>query len=118
MLIRANPSCHVMEHCRSDDCFCVRNSSRFRGWGGRREGYSVVKGYEDQGEGDEAPTIVADVVEFQVVRCEVELGWGTEPWIRSVLIGRFAVAGVSGKYEGARSTRKWENLQPATMTGS
>ena len=38
------------------------------------------QGQKDQGEGDEAPAVVADGVEFEVGGAEGGVGGGAEPW--------------------------------------
>lgn len=77
MLVRANSGGDVMKHCSSD------NSSRIRQRTAcfRRSGrwHRVGEADQDEGESNEAPAIVAHVVEFEIVGCEVGLGRWTEP---------------------------------------
>lgn len=47
-------------------------------WG---QGDGVGEGNEDQGEGDETPAVVADIVELEVVCGEVGLGGRSEPYV-------------------------------------
>jgi hypothetical protein len=49
------------------------------------EGHGVGEGDEDQGQCDKTPAVVADVIEFEVVGGEVELGRGAEPCDASVV---------------------------------
>lgn len=92
VLVSTNASCDVVEHSRGNNSLCVWKSSvapvglerlrcvgavdRFRGG---RQGNGIGERDEDQGEGDETPAIVADVVEFEVVRGKVGLRRRAEP---------------------------------------
>lgn len=90
MLIRANARSNVVENRRCHNGlgvgyageFCCGGPPGGPPGGGGGEGDGVCEGNEDQGEGYQAPAVVADVVEFEVVGGEVELGGGTEPcWL-------------------------------------
>lgn len=48
----------------------------FGSWG---YGDSVGERDKDQGERDEAPAVVADVVELEIVGCEIYLGGWAKP---------------------------------------
>ena len=83
VLVRADTSRNVVEHSGRNDSLCVRKSSivsvrlqrlgcigavdRFRCW---RQGNGVRERNEDQGKGDETPSVVADVVELEIVGLE------------------------------------------------
>lgn len=79
MLVRADASGNVMENCSGHDSFSIGYASQLRCRCGG-EGHGVGERYKYQGEGDEAPAVVADVVEFEVVGGEVELRRRAEPW--------------------------------------
>ena len=86
MLVRANARSNVVENRRCHNGLGVGYAGEFccggPPGGGGGEGNGVCEGNEDQGEGYQAPAVVADVVEFEVVGGEVELGGGTEPcWL-------------------------------------
>jgi hypothetical protein len=79
-LVCSDPRCYVMEHRRRRHTLCIRDARQFcRGRAAERHG--VCEGHEDEREGDETPAVVTDVVEFEVVWCEVELGGRSEPLI-------------------------------------
>jgi hypothetical protein len=69
----------MMEHGRSHHTLRIRDRRRLCG-GPVVEGHGVCERDQDQGECDEAPAVVADVVEFEVVGGEVELRGRSEPW--------------------------------------
>jgi len=76
MLIRPNPRRDVMKQRRSHHSLCVRDRASLRS---RRKWHSVCKGDEDEGEGNETPAVVANVVGLKVVGGEVQLRRGAEP---------------------------------------
>lgn len=93
VLIRANTSRDVVEYGRGNNRFRVRQGSvvlvRLQSFrcvgavdclGARGQGNGVGEGDENQREGNETPAVIADVVEFEVVRGEVGLGRRTEPF--------------------------------------
>jgi hypothetical protein len=77
MLVRSDTRRDMVEHGRRNYSFRIRQrAARSRGtcrW------HRVREGNEDQGKSDETPTIIAHVVELEIVGCEVGLRGWAEP---------------------------------------
>jgi hypothetical protein len=77
MLVRSNSRCNVVKHGCSYHSLRIRQRAASFRCSGR--GHRVGEAHEDQGECDEAPAVVADVVEFEVVGREIGLRGRAEP---------------------------------------
>lgn len=78
MLVRADTRRDVMKDRGRDNGFGIRHRRKLL-HRLRSKRYGVGKGNKDQSECNEAPAVVAHVVCFEVVGCEVKLRGGTEP---------------------------------------
>jgi len=77
MLIRANARRDVMKHGGRNHRLHIRQgAARFRRPSRR---HSVCEGHKDQGERNQAPAVVAHVVELEIVGGKVGLGGRAEP---------------------------------------